>query len=546
MSRSLCACTRPLALAVVLVATLCADAASARTGMGDPIEPWREKKPDEVVVFHGHLRLRGLLGSNLDLDRGPSSDGTFLWPAGVTPLDLTTGSDMRVRLAPSFFLGDSARVFLEIDLLDNVALGSRPRFTPFGGEPSLVAASPFQEPLTALDGAFRVRTAMGEVLLPFGVLAAGRMPSHFGLGIAANDGGDLDDDLGDRADRVAFTLPVLGHVISAAYDVGASGPSGHVLPGIGPSPRSLLVTEQSVSLAFLKFRSPWEVAMLKDAAPEDGGGFVVDYGVAASVEWQTHDVPGYYVDFDEQLGLDPNALVERGYRAGLVDGWLRLVFPRVRVETEVIGAAFQIDNPSPFAGVTLREPLTGMPWGGDLVVEFQPLPDREFLTVLLEAGAASSDPAPGLPLPAPSSFSGAQPGDIFGPQIDGKQDSQQNGFRLHPLHRVDLILWRTLLGGVSEAAFARAHATFAPAQETWKDLKLEANVIYSQALDARSAPGGVNPLGVEVDGAVVVPYDSFSLRLDAGVLFPLGGLGARGGAAPGPAGMVLLRLAYEL
>ena len=38
-----------------------------------------------------------------------------MWPAGITPLDLTTGSDMRVRLAPSFFLGDSARVFLEID-----------------------------------------------------------------------------------------------------------------------------------------------------------------------------------------------------------------------------------------------------------------------------------------------------------------------------------------------------------------------------------------------------------------------------------------------
>ena len=37
--------------------------------------------------------------------------------------------------------------------------------------------------IDVLDGAFAVRTAMGEVLTPFGVLSAGRMPSHFGLGI---------------------------------------------------------------------------------------------------------------------------------------------------------------------------------------------------------------------------------------------------------------------------------------------------------------------------------------------------------------------------
>lgn len=528
-------------VALLLVLLLLGTQAAARTGMGDPIEPWREKKPDEVAVFHGHLRLRGGLFSNLDLDRGASSDGSFLWPAGTTPLDLTAGSDMRVRLAPSFFLGDSARVFLEIDLLDNVALGARPRFTPFGGEPSLVAASPFQEPLSAIDGAFRVRTAMGEVLLPFGVFAAGRMPSHFGLGIAANDGADVDDDLGDRADRVAFTMPILSHVVSAAFDVGATGPSGQTLPALGPSPRSLLVSEQSFSLALLKFRSPWEVEMLRR-----DGRIVVDYGVAASVEWQTHDVPGFYVDFDQQLGNDPGAVVERGYRAGLVDGWLRLVFERVRIETEVLASAFQIDNPSPFAGVTVRQPISGFPWGGDLVIEFQPLEERELLTVLLETGVASSDPSPGLPLPAPTSFAGSQPGDVFGPQIDGKRDARQDGFRLHPLHRVDLILWRTLLGGVSEAAFARAHATFSPVQDTWEGLKLEGNVIYSHALDAVSAPGGVAPLGVEVDGAVVVPYDSFSLRVDAGVLFPLGGLGARGGTNPNPAGMLLLRLAYAL
>jgi hypothetical protein len=185
------------------------------------------------------------------------------------------------------------------------------------------------------------------------------------------------------------------------------------------------------------------------------------------------------------------------------------------------------------------------------VVQARPLADEDALTLSAEAGAASSDPAPGFPLVAPTALSAAQPGDVFGSQLDGRRDSRQDAFRLHPLHRVDLILWRTLLGGVSEAAYARVFGVWQPAPTSLPGLQIEANAIYSHALDAGSAPGGVAPLGVELDGAVVLPYDAFSLRLDAGVLWPLGGLGARPRAddapvAPTPATMLLVRLAYAL
>ena len=527
--------------AAIALALLAGTDVDARTGWGDPIQPWRDKEPDQTFVFHGHLRLRSGLMSNLDLDRAPSSDGSRLWLPGAGPANLTSGGDLRVRLSPSFFMGDYVRLFLEVDLLDNVALGSRPRFTPFGNTPAIVAAVPFQEPLTALDGAFHVRTAMAEVILPIAVVAAGRMPSHFGLGIAANDGNALDDDLGDRADRVSVVVPLLGHVAAVAYDIGSSGPSGQVLPAVGPSPRNILVGEQSVSLAFLKFHSPWEAQLLAD-----DGRTVLDYGLAASGEWQNDDVPAYYVDFDDSLGLDPGAVVHRGYRAGVLDGWFRLLTDSLRLELEVVGSAFQIDNASPYAGVTIREPVTGMPFGGVAVVEVKPLADKKIWSLQFEAGLASSDPAPGLPLPSPTAFSGAVPGDVFGSQLNGTRDTQMNAYRLHPLHRVDLILWRTLLGGVSEAAYGRVFTRFAPAQDVFPGLNFEGNVIYSHALDASSAPGGANPLGAEVDVAVTIPYEQFSLRLDGGLLVPMGGLGDRGGAAPPLASMVLLRLGYAL
>ena len=527
------------ATVVVVVAMLQTHMALARTGMGDPVQPWREKDPDEWLSFHGHLRLRSALMDHLDLGRGPSSDGSLLWPTGDN--GVTVGHDLRLRLAPSLFLGDSVRIFVELDVLDNVALGARPRFTPFGKTPAIVAAAPFQEPLTAADDAFHLRTAMAEVILPVAVVAAGRMPSHFGLGIAANDGNALDDDLGDRADRVAITVPIFGHVLSAAYDVGASGPSGQALPGYGPSPRSPLLSEQSVSLALLRFHAPWEQELL-----HNDGRVVVDYGLAGSVEWQDKDVPGYYVDFDDSLGNDDNAVVERGYRAGVLDGWLRIGTDRLRVEAEVVGTTFQIDNPSPYAGITIRQPVTGTPVGGVAVVEIKPLHDPKTLSVQLEGGFASSDPAPGLPLPAPTAFVGARPGDVFGSQLNGTKDTRMDAYRLHPLHRVDLILWRTLLGGVSEAAYGRASTRYAPAQDIFPGLSLEGNLIYSHALDAGSAPGGINPLGLEFDGAVTLHYEQFSLRIDAGVLVPFGGLGERGAAAPPLASMVLVRLGYAL
>jgi uncharacterized protein (TIGR04551 family) len=539
-----------------VAAALSSTSSSARTGMGDPVQPWREKQPDEGLVLDGHLRLRSALYSHLDLDRPAGVAGagsTVLWAQGTGDGDITGGSDLRLRLSPSIFLGDVARVVVEVDLLDNVALGARPRFTPFAGTTGLVAAAPFAAQPSLGDVA-TLRTAYGEVLLPIGVLSAGRMPSHFGLGIAANDGADVDDDQGDRADRVAFTMPVLGHVVSAAFDIGASGPSAlgaRTLVGQGPTPRSARVGEQSLSLALLRFHAPWELDMLTHARTPEGGRTVVDYGAALSYEWQDDDVAGYWVAFDDGLGDDAAAIVHRGYQGGVADGWLRVESRRLRVEAEVVGAAFRIDNASPLAGVTLRTPITGTPWGGVVVVEGRPLHDEQLLALSAELGVASSDPAPGFPLTSPAALSSARPGDVFGSQLDGARDTQQNAFRLHPLHRVDLILWRTLLGGVSEAAYARAHVVFAPAQDMFRGLKIEGNAIYSHALDADSAPGGANPLGFEVDGAVVVPYDAFSLRLDAGWLLPLGGLGARATAdqtpiAPTPATMILLRLAYAL
>lgn len=219
--------------------------------------------------------------------------------------------------------------------------------------------------------------------------------------------------------------------------------------------------------------------------------------------------------------------------------WLRAVLGPFRLEAEAVGAHFSIDNASPLAGVELRDPVVGNPFGLVIVGEYTAL--RDALSLLGEVGVASADPGYGFPADEPWAVQGARSGDVKGPQLDGSRDARLDAFRFHPSYRVDLILWRTLLRGVSEAAYARVEAS----GRSFEALSYSASAIYSHGLYADRTPGGIAPLGVEIDGALTFHLGHFSLRTDAGVFFPLGGLGARGGRAPGLAHMVLLRLGYE-
>ena len=87
-----------------------------------------------------------------------------------------------------------------------------------------------------------VKRAWGEALTPVGILAAGRMGAHFGLGITAN-GGDCEDcDRGDAADRVAFVAPLAGHLLAVAWDIAVARPV-HAARGTAAAPIALEPTD---------------------------------------------------------------------------------------------------------------------------------------------------------------------------------------------------------------------------------------------------------------------------------------------------------------
>ena len=234
------------------------------------------------VDLSGYFRTRGEALSNLDLDRGLQSNGQPIFPVSQSDpkAQTLTHWDMRWRTDVNVYApGSMVAVKARIDMLDNVALGSLPE-----GIPS--ASGTQRSPADVV----RVRRAYGELLLPFGFIAAGRMGTSWGLGMVANGGDCLDCDSADAADRVAFITPLFGHIFALAYDFSATGPQA-VRPNqnrtVGFEPSTDVRT---ATFAMLRWKDD-DTRLRRRAA----GKTTVEYGSYITHRWQSDDVPSAYL-----------------------------------------------------------------------------------------------------------------------------------------------------------------------------------------------------------------------------------------------------------
>ena len=517
--------TRLLALVILL-----APASARATGFTDIGDDIRDRV-DFAVELHGLMRFRAELLHNLDLDRGPTPSGRPLFPVplGDPGGQTLTHADMRLRSDVAFYApGGAVAVKLRLDFLDNLALGSLPEGTP---SVTTTQRSP--------DAPIHVERAYGEVLTPVGLLAAGRMGSHWGLGMLANGGDCADCDSGDSADRVAFLTPVAGHVWAVAYDFSSTGPFvDRRAPGrvVSLDPADDV---HGLTLAVLDFRT--------DGARERrrrAGRTTIEYGAYVAHRWQDRDVPASYLSVAHDVALSPAQSVARGFTATAFDVWGRLTFPGARIELEAAVLVAGIDQASLIPGVRLRDPVESLQWGAVLESAFGD-PTAPF-GAGIDAGIASGDPAPGF-----GAFPGAldaspQPGDLDGPQATPGRDDRVDNFRFHPDYRVDRILFREIIGTVTDAVYVRPHARLAVWRHPTGELAAQLAAIASFAVEPASAPGGERPLGVELDPTLVYrSHDGFHVALEYAVLFPLGGLeNPPLGLSPKPAQLLRARLGF--
>ncbi|MFB6263663.1 MAG: TIGR04551 family protein, partial [Bradymonadaceae bacterium] len=467
----------------------------------------REDRQTEVEL-DGYFRGRGELLNNLDLDRGPTPSGRHLYPLPTARPDrpwLTHG-DMRLRTDVSMYPKNTQiGVHLRLDVVDNLPFGSTPRGTPL----TTTAQRPVDSP-----HALRVKRAYARALTPVGVFAVGRMGADWGLGLLANSGSCPECDYGDAADRIAWMAPIADHIWGLAFDVAYRGPtvsrrSPYRDLDLDPSDNV-----RTVTAAVAKYRRKWVRERRRRA-----GRSTIDYGLYVSHRWQRNDTPTHY---RYQTDEPPNSrqVMRRGFRATAVDGWFRWVHPVLRVELELAYIHGRIDEPSLTPGIRFDGALTSDQYGGALETEFGAPESR--LTGGLDAGYASGDRAPGFGANPDDRPSPPSPGDLDGPQFAPPSDFAVNNFQFHPDYRIDRILFREIIGTVTDAAYLRPHGRWTFLKSGPSRLSAELAAPVSWAVQPASTPGGASPLGLELDPSLVYRnLRGFEVSLDYGVLFPV-------------------------
>jgi uncharacterized protein (TIGR04551 family) len=524
-------------------------AQSAREFLETPAAGERAKL--DFLQLNGYLRVRGDLLDNLDLHRDADPSGFFLFPRPLRDADnrgtLTSGN-MRLRLEPTLNVSEQVRVLAQLDLLDNVVLGSTPQGLfarsdgvqfPFDARGQV----PPSDGVNADRNSIVVKRAWGEVQTPLGLLSFGRMPSSWGLGILANAGNGIEDDLGDSVDRLQFALSPIGTpvgklVLVPIYEIVAAGVTSQdtrVARGLGqPFDRDTADDAKAIGIKIVRQDTDEE---LKRKLERNQGS--LSYGVWYMYKTQLYEFPQFVnasvlPSTGQPAGSPPNdsvgSPVRRDAYAHTLDLWWRYQTRRLRLEAELAGIIGEIANASNDPASSLG-PVLLRQFGGVAQAAWKFAEGK--LTLGGEAGFATGDSNPGLgnrPLRKCTADANGiltciptRPGDIDGQQFaPGDRVLDIRNFRFNPAYRVDLVLWREILQGVTDAWYLKPSLRY----DIFEGLAAQASLVYSQAMYAGSTPSGVHkPLGIEFDlGLSYRSDDGFIGFVEWGVLQPLDGL----------------------
>ena len=346
---------------------------------------------------------------------------------------------------------------------------------------------------------------------PIGELRFGRMPSHWGMGVLVNGGDCLDCDYGVNADRVMFATKFKQHFGVLLFDWVATGPTTRLYtpnqqgPAFNADP---LDDVSQIGLALGRNDKPEEI---KERLEK--GEVVLNYGGYFVYRWQNWDQitnPGQNTGGVLGGATSPQALQKnltaRGAWAFIPDLWLRLNYRRYYLELEAAMIGGHINTVSDQIS-SANKPLDILSWGGVFRTGYSLL--RDSLHLQLEVGTASGDQAED-----PNAVVNYRLAKLVRPT--GQRFI--SNFNFDPDYHVDLILFRRILGTVSNATY------FKPS--IWYDiidaLSARVDVIYSIANRPVAYPGNSFNLGLEIDGAVMYKNEKegFYAGVFYGVLFP--------------------------
>ncbi|MFT6629899.1 MAG: hypothetical protein ACJA1R_003182, partial [Flavobacteriales bacterium] len=510
------------------------------------------------VETHGYFRFRTDSFWNLDLDtygtspvlppvesllaednnnafapEGTDGRSSFFDEYTDQGAERLSSANIRMRLRPTFHITDKLSIHLELNILDNMVLGSTAE-----GQAGLRADLPLvgftgsQTP-----GMVNITQAYGEVNTFFGTIRLGRQASHWGLGILANGGGSysalreprtsnrglamaghtcLDCDGGDYVDRAMFITNLFNTYVALAWDFNFAGPLNDDPLRPYEQPLELSHYDDVTSYVFSVFQRP--------IRPEE---IAARNRTLKELRQPAFDWGLYLVYRRQRLTSEPNAQIEdsptdytwfpRGARAVVPDLWLRLQSEpafrtRIRLELEFAAVFGSIDNANPGDDSSTTERDIRQ-FGGAMEFEYV----RAALATGMNAGFATGrtleDSGEGC--------SQYQPGfQTNGDWTPNDCEPTLSNFQFDRNYFVDMLMFREVTGTITNAAYLNPFFQYDLFSKQDDNLSLRLDIITAWALNAETTPSGKSFFGLETDITLSYREPTYGADLSAGFYFP--------------------------
>jgi hypothetical protein len=500
-------------------------------------------------------------------------------------------ANMRLRLEPTLHISDTIKAHAQIDLLDNVVLGSTPDSYAWDDPWAPLdiysrTQTPPHEGRNSFTDSVVAKRAWGDMKFGWGLrVMFGRMPWSWGMGLVANHGmgyyrGEqadiiryVDQDYGDSVDSVRLSYDFgkdrrRTHTLALSWDWAATGPTTSQL--LGPQWRSGGNVGQDFSAERFDNVHQWSISIERRDEPEmlerklSLGNPVLNWGLIAWLRYQDVDSALGHSGLGSGLGTNPEyyddapfpdtvrgggATLGNGefdaagrsglerYSAGLMhrramlatpDAWLRVNWRTLRVELELAGTfgTFRmrdledqsfIDDNAAFDGLQRQDLQRRLVANFGYALEFKYGFFKDRFHIGFDHGLATGDSSAAL------DYNSLSP-------LSRGNDTTLTRFRFNPAYNVDLLMFRQILGTVSNATYFKPWAAF----YFFDHFSARVDVEYAMAMQRQATLGNRWSYGIELDGALRYhdAREPVFLQVQYGVMFPLPGfnrLNAQGG-----------------
>ncbi len=515
--------------------------------------PKGRRKRWKLLELDGYFRMRSEWQKNFNLGFNDDASNPMLGGAPYNrPLDCfsptlnhpcgdtLTGSNLRLRLEPTINLDEGTSIHVQADVLDNMVLGSTPNPYNLSGiyttanKPPLGAFTSTQAPqiqgVNSIGESIVIKRAWAEVAVPLGIIKVGRMPNQWGMGIIHNAGGydpvsntyNYDADVGDSVDRASFTAQIPGTqlrvMVGMDWDstmLTSSQSTANAVAPLMPNPAvsNNAYAAQPFDLDNSADTTGWVGAISKmDSAQDfrdavDRGETVLNYGVY--FEYKSQDWAEDLTTFKLGGAFDPTRFVPRTMKLYSPDLWGKLGVGSFTLEGELAG---QFGSVQTLTDLGLTGTATIRKFGG--VGKFTWRGVENKLRMGVETGFATGDQWDNTP---EGNTNIAYANLLGDPSICNAQHScTLTQFIFNPSYFVDDILWRRLVGAVTNAVYLKPFLEY----DLTKSITFKVANITSFALNEVATPGNGNVYGTEFDTDIGYHDGRIYAGLSYGILFP--------------------------